>query len=343
MRECDAVEVVRGSVHAEFPMDDASRVGQARRHAAQLSERLGFDEVTAGRVALVVTELGTNLIKHAQNGRLMIASREFDQRSGDIEILSIDEGPGIADLDKSMRDGFSSAGTPGTGLGAANRLANDFDIYSEAPAGTVIVARIRAKDALEEVFRVGVVGTSAPGETVSGDGWAVAIDGGKAAILMADGLGHGPMAEEAANVAVAHFRQTPFQDLSTMIQAAHGHLRSTRGAAVALAALDVANATVKSVGAGNVVTRIVSGVYEKTLLSQHGTVGLQIRKPEEMSTNWPPHAVVVMHTDGVLQRWPSNALHRVLGRDPSIAAAVLLRDYCRGRDDATVLVIRRRE
>jgi anti-sigma regulatory factor (Ser/Thr protein kinase) len=337
------VEVVRGSVHAVFPMEDTSRVGQARRHAAQVSEVLGFDEVTAGRVALVVTELGTNLVKHARNGRLMIASREFDQRSGDIEILSIDEGPGIADLGKSMRDGVSTAGTPGTGLGAARRLANDFDIYSEQPAGTVIVARIRAKDTTDEFFRVGVAGTSAPGETVSGDGWAVAIDGARAAILMADGLGHGPMAEQAANVAVGHFCQTPFQDMATMIQSAHGLLRSTRGAAVALAALDIAGATVRSVGAGNVVTRIVSGVSEKTLLSQHGTVGLQIRKPEEMSTPWPPHAVVVMHTDGVVQRWPSAALHAVLGRDPSLVAAVLLRDFCRGRDDATVMVIRRKE
>jgi anti-sigma regulatory factor (Ser/Thr protein kinase) len=324
-------------------MEDRSRVGEARRHAAHLSATLGFDEVTAGRAALVVTELGTNLVKHARNGRLMISSREFDQRSGDIEILSIDEGPGIADMAKCMRDGFSTGGTPGTGLGAVKRLASDFDIHTAAPTGTVIVARVRAKVGTAGAFRFGVVAISAPGETVSGDGWAIAVDGPKAAILMADGLGHGPMAEEAAQTAVAHFRQTPFQDLSNMIQTAHGLLRSTRGAAVAIAVLDVGSSTVKSVGAGNVVTRIVSGVSDKTLVSQHGTVGLQIRKPEEMSAAWPAHAMIVMHTDGVMQRWPGVVLSPVLGRDPSLAAAMLLRDYCRGRDDASVMVVRRNE
>lgn len=337
------MEIATGSVHAVFPMEDGSRVGQARRHVAQLSIALGLDDVTAGRAALVVTELGTNLVKHAQNGRLLIASRKFEGRSGELEILSIDDGPGINDLGKCMRDGFSTGGTPGTGLGAAKRLADDFDIHSTQPAGTLIVARIRSKAVSEESFRVGVVGTPAPGETVSGDGWAFAFEGLQAAMLMADGLGHGPMAEEAADVAVAHFRQMPFQDLPTMMQTAHGNLRSTRGAAVAIAALDAAGSSVKSVGAGNVVTRIVSGVFDKTLLSQHGTVGLQIRKPEQMSTTWPEHSVVVMHTDGVIQRWPSDALYPVLGRDPSIAAAILLRDYCRGRDDATVMVVRRRE
>ena len=337
------MEVVRGSVHAVFPMEESSRVGQARRYAASLSEALNFDTVTAGRVALVVTELGTNLVKHAQKGRLMIASREFDRRAGDIEILSIDDGPGIAELDKSMRDGVSTAGTPGTGLGAAKRLSNDFDIHSTQPAGTVIVARIRIKETEGTAFKVGIVGTPAPGETVSGDGWAIAIDGVNAVMLMADGLGHGPMAEEAADVAVAQFRQQPFQHLSTMLQTAHIQLKPTRGAAMAIAALDAEAATVKSVGAGNVITRIVSGISDKTLLSQHGTAGLQIRKPEEVSTPWPPYAVVVMHSDGVVQRWPGAAIHAVLGRDPSLVAALLLRDYCRGRDDATVMVVRRSE
>lgn len=341
MRERDEVEITRGSVHAVFPMDDVSRVGQARRHAAQLSAALGFNEIAAGRVSLVVTELGTNLLKHAINGRLMVASRAFEHRSGEIEILSIDDGPGIADLNKCMRDGFSTAGTPGTGLGAARRLADDFDIHTAAPGGTVIVTRVRAVGATEKAFRVGVVATCAPGETVSGDGWALATHGSRAALLMADGLGHGPLAEKAANAAVEHFRQHPFQDLPVSIQTAHVALRSTRGAAVALAVLDAGASTVRSVGAGNVVTRMVSGVTDKTLLSQHGTVGLQIPRPQELSTPWPEHALIVMHTDGVKQRWAKDVLSPVLGRDPSLAAALLLRDYCRGGDDATVMVVRR--
>jgi anti-sigma regulatory factor (Ser/Thr protein kinase)/FixJ family two-component response regulator len=324
-------------------MGDLSRVGEARRHAAQLSAALGFDEVAAGRVALVVTELGTNLVKHARAGRLLLASREFSGGPADIEILSIDEGPGMGDVSRSMRDGFSTGGTPGTGLGAIKRLSDDFDVYSAAPTGTLIVSRVRARGAgTDSRVRFGVVAICAPGESVSGDGWSLAADGPKVSLLMADGLGHGPMAEEAAQAAVAHFRNRPFQDLSDMIQTTHGLLRSTRGAALAVARLDADASTIQSTGAGNVVTRVVSGTSDKTLLSQHGTVGLQIRKPEEVSAPWPAYAAVVMHTDGVMQRWPGATISPLLGRDPSLAAALLLRDFCRGRDDATVMVVRRK-
>ena len=57
------MEVIRpGTPHVPFPMGDASRVGEARRHAAQLAARLALDDTTAGRLALVVTELGNNLV-----------------------------------------------------------------------------------------------------------------------------------------------------------------------------------------------------------------------------------------------------------------------------------------
>lgn len=343
MREHHPVEVVRGSLHAVFPMEDLSRVGQARRHATQLAASLGFDEVAAGRVALVVTELGTNLVKHAKQGRLLVASREFDHSPPELEVLSIDEGPGITDIDRCMRDGFSTGGTPGTGLGAARRLSDDFDIYSAVPSGTLIVSRVRARPHRHDgMYRFGWVAIPAPGETVSGDGWLLAVDGGKAAVLMADGLGHGPMAEEASQAAVAHFRQKPFHNLSDMLQSIHETLRSTRGAAVASAFLDIGASAIQSVGAGNVVMRVVSGISDRTLLTQHGTAGLQIRKPEEISTAWPEHAAFAIHTDGIMQRWPGAAIAPLLGRDPSLAAALLMRDFCRGRDDATILVARRK-
>ncbi|MDO9404961.1 MAG: ATP-binding protein [Polaromonas sp.] len=324
-------------------MEDASRVGEARRWAAQLASSLGFDDVAAGRLALIVTELGTNLVKHSSNGRVLLASRHFGLSFSEIEVLSIDEGPGIADLERCMRDGYSTGGTPGTGLGAARRLADDFDIYSAVPSGTLIVARVRPRaPPCQTQFRFGFVAIAAPGETVSGDAWAMALHESRVAVSMADGLGHGPLAKEAADAAVAHFKKDPFHDLSNMLQSAHETLRTTRGAAVASALLDVEASSIRSVGAGNVVMRVISGVSDRTILTQHGTVGLQIRKPEEIATPWPAHAVFAMHTDGIQQRWPGSAIAPLLGRDPSLAAALLLRDFCRGRDDATVLVGRRK-
>jgi anti-sigma regulatory factor (Ser/Thr protein kinase) len=337
------MEIAYGSVHTAFPMGEISRVGEARRHAVSIAKLAGFDEVAAGRVALVITELGTNLVKHATKGRLLVAIRRFNIRASELEVLSIDEGPGIVDLHKCMHDGFSTGGTPGTGLGAAKRLADDFDIYSAVPSGTVIVARICAKPhEAPWAFRFGAVAIPAPGETVSGDGWMIAVEGSRTNAFMVDGLGHGVMAEKAATAAIENFQKKPFDDLAALLQSAHEKLRSTRGAAIATAGLDAEASIIHTVGAGNVVVRVVSGVTDRTLLTQQGTVGLTIRKPEVVATPWPAHAAVALHTDGIMQRWPGTAIAPLIGRDPSLAAALLLRDFCRGRDDATVMVVRRK-
>ncbi len=325
-------------------MEDPSRVGEARRRAAAMSAELGLNETEAGRVALIVTELGSNLVKHARHGRLLLATRQGATRA--IEVLSLDGGPGIRNVAQSLQDGYSTGGTPGTGLGAVRRLADEFDLHSDVPTGSVVVARVHQGGipaGAATGFRCGVAALCAPGETVCGDGWAIAIDGSQCGVLLADGLGHGPEAAEAAQAAVALFAAQPFAELKDALEQAHARLRITRGAALARATLDAASSTIRSVGAGNVVTRLVSGTANKTLLSQHGTVGVQVRRPEEIRTDWPAHAMVVLHSDGCQTRWPSEVLAPLLGRDPSLAAAVLLRDFCRGRDDATIIVVRRQE
>jgi anti-sigma regulatory factor (Ser/Thr protein kinase) len=335
------MEVIHGAAHTVFPMGDASRVGEARRHAAGLAATLGWDETSAGRLALIVTELGNNLVRHASAGRLLLATRGGN--APDIEVLSIDEGPGIGDTARALGDGFSTGGTPGTGLGAVRRLADEFDLHSEVPAGTVIVARVRRQGerAPQRAFRFGVVGVCAPGETVSGDGWALALDGPRAALLVADGLGHGPLAAEAAQAAVAQFAKAPFLPLSESLALGHAALRVTRGAAAAYVLADAKAASLRCAGAGNITTRMVSGTADKTLLSQHGTLGVQIRKPESIEATWPDHAALVLYSDGVQTRWPATLLAPLLKRDLSLGAAWLLRHHLRGRDDATVLLLHR--
>lgn len=341
--EVVAVEVITGSHHVAFPMEDASRVGEARRHAAHLAAECDLDEVQAGRLALVVTELGTNLVRHAKGGRLLLATRPA---RGEVEVIAIDAGPGIADLDRSLGDGFSTGGTPGTGLGAVRRLADDFDVHSSVPHGTVVLARVRSGIAPPDRgsdFCVGAVALAAPGESVCGDAWGFALAGDRASLIVADGLGHGPDAAAAAHEALAEFEEDPLASPRLLLERTHSRLRTTRGAAVTLLQADAAAGTIRSAGAGNVVGRIVSGTSDRTLLAQHGTAGVTMRTPEEVSNAWPPHALVVVFSDGVETRWKAELLAPVLGRDPAIAAAILLRDHCRGRDDATVAVLRRKD
>jgi len=330
-------------------MSDASCVGEARRHAAQAVANMGWGEVDAGRLALVVTELGTNLHRHARHGRLLIAAHQETGEAGEVEIISIDDGPGIADLSLAMQDGHSSGSTPGTGLGAVRRLASEFDIHSSMPDGTVSVARVRpaatsaAQATRATALQIGAICLPAPHETVCGDGWAAAIHGELATILVADGLGHGPEAAKASQAAIAAFASCCEADLRETVQKVHRELQTTRGAAVCALRIDTVDATVTYTGAGNIVGRVLSGVFDKSLITQHGTAGMQIRKPETTSLALPAHALVILHSDGIETRWTVDRIRPLLQKDPTLVAAVLLRDHTRHRDDATVVVIRQKE
>lgn len=335
--------MILGTFHAVVPMGDASRVGEARRHGALLAGQCGLDEVAAGQLAIIVTELATNLLRHAKNGRLLLAGHPARAL---VEVIALDDGPGIADLSRSMDDGFSTGGTPGTGLGAVRRLATQFDVHSRVPEGTVLVARVRGQAQPPEAdgaFCAGALSLVAHGESVCGDGWAIALEGDRAALIVADGLGHGPDAAEASQAALQAFAEDPLAAPRQMLQQVHGRLRSTRGAAVMILQADAGAGTIRSAGAGNVMGRLVSGVSDRTILTQHGTAGVTIRTPEEVSTPWPPHAMLLVFSDGIESRWKPQTVVPVLGRDPVLAAGLLARDHCRGRDDATVAVLRRKD
>lgn len=235
--------MIFGTFHAVFPMGDPSRVGEARRHAAQLADDCNLSEVDAGRLAIVVTELATNLVRHALRGRLWLSSRPG---RGEVEVIAVDEGPGILDIERSLGDGFSTGGTPGTGLGAVRRLAQHFDLHSKVAEGTVVVARVRSSAATEAegAASVGAVSLNAPGESVCGDGWGFVLDGERTAVMVADGLGHGPDAAEAAAVALEAFSEEPMASPRQLLERTHQALRRTRGAAVMVLHADAAAGTI---------------------------------------------------------------------------------------------------
>jgi anti-sigma regulatory factor (Ser/Thr protein kinase) len=186
------------------PVTEESQPAAARRAAVALAHEAGLDEPTIGNVALVVTELATNLVKHAQGGELLMRRLGADGNEG-IEVLSLDKGPGMSNLSLALEDGYSTAGSPGTGLGSVFRTARDFDIYSQPGKGTAVVARIRARRAgREEPYAkaLGVVRQAKPGESVCGDNWIVRWSADAWLCAVVDGLGHGLIASQAATAIV---------------------------------------------------------------------------------------------------------------------------------------------
>ena len=329
-----------------FDMNDSTQVGEARRGSVLLAGRLDFDEATCGRLALVVTELGTNLVRHAQGGRLLVGVRE-GPAGDEIEVLAMDSGPGMADIEHCLRDGVTTSTTPGTGLGAVRRLSDEFAAFSAAPGGTVVLARIapRRIDAplpSASRFSHGAVAVPAVGETRCGDAWAIVQRGALASVLVVDGLGHGPEAETAALACVEAFGIAPFDPPSATLARADAGMRATRGASAAIAHLDADARSVTFCGAGNIAGRLTSGVGDRSFLCQSGTLGLQLGSLSDVVEAWPDHALFVMHSDGVPGRWDLRKAPGLLQCDPAIIAAWLIRDHIGGRDDATVIVVRAR-
>ena len=331
-------------MHQVHDMNDASQVGEARRRSVLMAARLEFDEETCGRLALVVTEMGTNLVRHATNGRLLVAVRAGSAGES-VEVLAIDSGPGMADIETCLRDGVTSSTTPGTGLGAVRRLSDEFAAFSTTPGGTVVLARIAARRAVaragsSERFAYGAVAVPAAGESQCGDDWAIVQRGGRASVLVVDGLGHGPDAETAAQACMEAFASAPFDAPSETLARAHAHMRATRGAAAAVAHLDADAREVTFCGAGNIAARLASGIGDRSFLCQHGTLGLQVGRLQDIGAPWPDHALFVMHSDGLTGRWDLRKTPGLLQCDPAIIAAWLIRDHIGGRDDSTVIVVR---
>lgn len=318
-------------------VDDASHVGAARRAAVNLAERLGASEVETGKVALVATELATNLVRHAGGGELLARPLARAGEAG-LEIVTLDRGPGISSIDQALRDGYSTAGTTGAGLGAVCRIASRCDVYSTPETGTAVLARLIFAEPLKR-GRALVAGVSVAkaGETACGDAWDWAADGDRWMILVADGLGHGTEAAIAASEAVRVFRERPGASPPDIVEAAHGALRHTRGAAMAVAAVRPDRQELTFAGVGNIGGTLLSGETSRSLVSLPGIVGHECRKIQEFSYPWTKQAVIVLFSDGLQTRWTLDRYPALGSRDPALLAAFLYRDYARGRDDVTVV------
>jgi anti-sigma regulatory factor (Ser/Thr protein kinase) len=330
--------------HLVVSVAEESQIGEARRAAARLAGEAGFTEADGGRASIVASELATNLLRHAKGGELLLHATDAGAAQPAVEILAADKGPGMANVERCLEDGYSTNGTAGNGLGAVRRLSSEFDMYS-GPSGTVVFARLapagpgRVIPGATPGLKWGAVSVPAPGETVCGDAWRLRQADGSAAVLVADGLGHGPFAAEAAQVAVRGFDEDPFVQPRLRIESAHRAMSGTRGAAVAVARLETGKPNLTYAGVGNISGTLLSQGTSRGLVSHNGIVGHQVRKVQEFEYPWGERGLLVLHSDGLQTRWALDTYPGLAGRHPGVIAGVLYRDFKRGRDDVTVVVI----
>jgi anti-sigma regulatory factor (Ser/Thr protein kinase) len=315
---------------------DPTDVASARRRIAGLAVRLGYSETDVGRVAIVATELAQNVLRYGGGGE-MLAGPDADVAGG-IEMLALDKGPGMADVAACLRDGFSTGGTPGNGLGAVQRMARQMQIHSRPGAGTAVLARMGAAGATEDRMSAALC-VPKPGEDVCGDAACIlARPDGTVGLLLADGLGHGPQAAAASDQAVRLFRKHPAAEPVDLLTVLHAGLRATRGAAVATALINPASRQVTYGGVGNIAGFITDSGGIRRMVSHSGTAGHTAGRMQAF--HYPMHhrPVVVMFSDGLATSWSPDGHAGLFSLDPTLIAAVLYRDHARGRDDASVVV-----
>jgi anti-sigma regulatory factor (Ser/Thr protein kinase) len=335
-----------GGSQLSVAITDSSGIGESRRTAKQLAESFGFDETQVGRICIIATEIAANILKHATTGTVLLQVLD-DGFQPEFEVLGIDKGPGMADVAQCMRDGYSTRGTAGTGLGALSRLSTTFDMFSIVDRGTIVLSRIgkvfassTPRRQVKTGFEVGAISIAVAGELECGDAWRVAADETSMAILVADGLGHGSLAAVASRAAAAAFLADPFVPPASCMTNLHRALSGTRGAAAACLILRAADGKADYAGVGNIYGAIVGGERSRGMVSHNGTLGMQLLRAQQFEYEWPAASVAVMHSDGLSARWNLSDYPGLFQRHAAVIAAALYRDNVRARDDATIVVAR---
>jgi hypothetical protein len=294
-------------------------------------------------IALVVSELGTNLVKHAKDGVLRLQRTEKAGRTG-IQIDSEDQGPGILNVEQAIADDFSTAGSLGCGLGAVNRLMDEFGVASRPGAGTSIVCkrwlRLDIPPALACPLAFGVDTRPCPLMPVNGDAFVIKQWGESALVGVIDGVGHGQFAYNAAQAARQYVERHYDQPLADIFLGVDRTCRATRGVVMGLARFDWGKGTLTFASVGNVEARVFASPEPMNFVVPRGILGLNAPRPVVAQHRWALSSVMVLYSDGLSTHWRWSDFPHLAKASATGAAQELLCTFAREADDATVLVVK---
>jgi anti-sigma regulatory factor (Ser/Thr protein kinase)/serine/threonine protein phosphatase PrpC len=325
-----------------------SDVNEARQRAQAMALAIGFDETGSAEVALAVSELGANLLKHTKGGTLTLTTLIDGRRVG-MQVISQDRGPGIADVEQGLRDGFSTAGGLGYGVGAVNRLMDEFDIVSEpgTSGGMRIACRrwLRANGGrtMPGPLTFGAASRPHPRMTENGDAFVIKCWGEGALVAVIDGLGHGPFARRAAQTARQYVESHVDQPLDLILRGVGRACRATRGVVMALARFDWAGTQLTFASIGNIEVRVFGSVEPMNFAVRRGIVGVSAPNPAVTQHRWQPHYLLILHSDGLTTSWRWEDFPGLRRASASVMARRLLQALAKDDDDATILVVKGRD
>lgn len=331
------------ATHISFAANDRSYFSLLKKEIHKRAEDAGISKTRINALDLIVAEMTSNLFKYANDGEILMGV--FDKGdSAYIELISIDNGPGMANPLKMMQDGVSTSNTMGHGLGSIQRMSDTFELYSLQGWGTIVLSRVYndpkdIKDTEKVIVRPIVV--SKPGETTSGDGMSVKRTDKYIKIMLADGLGHGPDANKAINEAALAFKIFPDFSPTETLRFLHTNIKKTRGAVINILTYNYLSKMWTSTGIGNIAARLIGPVASRNQISYNGIVGHNI--PNTMNDQEYPseqYNMVVLCSDGIKTRWDIAKYPMIQKKDPAVLGAAIYKDHARKTDDMSVVVIK---
>ncbi len=331
------------ATHVSYSANDRSYFSIIKKEIHNLAEEAGFGTKRLGDLDIVVSEMTSNLHKHANDGEIL-AGLFGGMVNPFIELISIDNGPGMNEPAKMIRDGFSSVNTIGIGLGSIKRLSDQFDLYSMKDWGTIILSRIYKNPiqtgfASDERVTIRPLIITMPGQKKCGDGTYYLLSPGHLKLLVADGLGHGAEANHAVSEAVEAFKKCPSNSPSEILKYIHEALQKTRGMVGTVIVFDFRNQVWKLSGVGNISTRMSNFQQFKNQMSYNGTLGHNIpnvMQDQELALDDFPQ--VTSCSDGIGSRWETGNFRGISRCDLTIQAAAIYKDYARKADDMAIVI-----
>jgi hypothetical protein len=364
--------------HQRFEIRDPGEIPYASRCIGAIAALLGFSQTRIDHVSVIATECSTNLLLHANGGQLLVCPlmdsaglHPSGARGAGIEILSIENSFHMSGATPIQLAAGRTAAIPEHGMSAIQRHADEFDIWSPPASGAVqriaiwsgVPPEDPATSPVPDAVRVeyGAISVALRGQDVCGDAWTCTQGAEGFTAMVADGLGHGLLAQSAALAAIGSLAPDRGAALRDLVSGAHHALRPTVGAALGVARLPPraissgagsmgggfeprrtnfsADRVARFCGIGNVAASVWEHARQQHLVSHAGVVGHTVRKTQEFEAAWSPDALLVMHSDGLNTRWDLARYPGLSVRHPSVIAAVLYRDHAR-EDDVTVFVAR---
>lgn len=310
----------------ELPVSTPKDVAIARQLAGIAAEQLFVSHSRRQEAILIASELAQNHLAHdTQNGMIRISGM-FLNHIPVITIASLDEGPGIPNVEKAMEDGFSTSGGLGIGLGTVKRLSNQFHICSmqfglspcpRPPVyknyATIVSSTIEENpsDTLDipkaSSLHVSALVRPCPGQTQSGDAVCLQDDGSFCRIALIDATGHGEIAARIARDAVQMLEDLPLNhEPDQVVEALNSTLSGSNGASVQVLSIDYRLKKILAIGVGNAACAIYSAGKGHVVVPRPGLVGnihtnpgqtpIQMTAVNEIAED----LLIVMRSDGVV-------------------------------------------